>query len=337
LIELNSAFPLKKKHLFTLLKIVVSGGLITWLLIKIGIDRIVAEIAGANLWWICASIGAFVLSNFIGSYQWYLLLRNKDLDLSFTKVLSFYHVGLFFNNFLIGYVGGDAFRIYDVTKATNDSTNAISTVFFDRFIGFFTLSFLAMMVSLIWLQNAASLTTIYTILIIMMGFVVSLLFLFKESMAKRVSVLLGKLLPTVVNSKLRELYIELNQFRHNKIFLLHLFVIALVVQGLRVVTHVLAARSVGVETNISYFFVFIPIIAMAASLPISFGGIGVREQSGATLFAQIGVAANLVVIFEFIAYLVGVFASIPGGVIFILRKGEAKSELTKVREIVRSS
>ena len=46
---------------------------------------------------------------------------------------------------------------------------------------------------------------------------------------------------------------------------------------------------------------------------------------------------ELVVIFEFIAYLVGIFASIPGGLIFILRKGEAKSELIKVRESVRSS
>ena len=332
-----SVSHLKKKHLFTLLKILVSGGLISWLLVKIGINRIVVEIASANLWWICASVGAFMLSNILGSYQWYLLLRNKNLPLSFTQVLSFYHVGLFFNNFLIGYVGGDAFRIYDVTKATNDSTNAISTVFFDRFIGFFTLSFLAMVVSLFWLQNVGSLAIIFTILIIMMGFVVSLLFLFKQRLAKQASRLLGRLLPTVINSKLRELYFELNQFRHSKKFLLNLFLIALVVQILRVITHVLAARSVGVETNILHFFVFIPIIAMAASLPISFGGIGVREQSGVTLFAQIGVASNLVVIFEFIAYLVGIFASIPGGIIFIMRKGEAKSELTKVRETVRSS
>ena len=325
----------QKRIFFAVTKILVSGGLIVWLLLRIGINQIFGQLSSANVWWICASIFAFVVSNIIGSYQWFLLLKSKNLDITFFQALNYYHVGLFFNNFLIGNVGGDAFRIYDVTKKTNDSTNAISTVFFDRFIGFFTLTFLGMVVALFWLQQLASLNTVYTIAIILFGWILALLFLFNEGMARRVSVLLSRILPRVVNSKLRELYFELNRFRHNKRLLLRLFVISIFVQVLRVLTHVLAARSIGVETNIFYFFIFIPIIAMAASLPISFGGIGVREQSGVTLFSKVGIASNSVVVFEFLAYIVGIISSLPGGILFALRKGEAKQELSKVREMTR--
>jgi glycosyltransferase 2 family protein len=323
----------QKRILTTLIKVLVSGGLILWLLLRIGITQIFQQLTSANLWWIGTSILAFVLSNFIGSFQWFLLLKSKKLKITFPQALNYYHVGLFFNNFLIGNVGGDAFRIYDVTKKTNDSTNAITTVFFDRFIGFFTLTFMAMIVSLVWLQQIASINTVYTIAIILVGWVLALLFLFNEAMAKRVSVLLNRLLPQVVNSKLRELYIEINQFRHDKQLLFHLFFISIFVQILRVFTHVFAAWSVGVQTDVIFFFVFIPIVAMAASLPISFGGIGVREQSGVSLFSQVGVAANSVVVFEFLAYIVGIISALPGGILFILRKGEAKQELSQVRKM----
>lgn len=324
-----------KRIFFAVAKILVSGGLLIWLLIRIGINQIFFQLSSANLWWISASIFAFVVSNFIGSFQWFLLLKSKDLKITFLQALNYYHVGLFFNNFLIGNVGGDAFRIYDVTRKTKDSTNAISTVFFDRFIGFFTLTFLAMIVSLIWLQQLASLNIVYTIAIILIGWVLALLFLFNEAMAKRVSILMSLLLPQVVNNKLRELYFELNSFRHDKRLLFYIFLISIFVQILRVSTHILAARSVGVETSVFFFFIFIPIIAMAASLPISFGGIGVREQSGVSLFSKVGVAANSVVVFEFLAYIVGIISAIPGGVLFVLRKGEAKQELSKVREMTR--
>ena len=65
---------------------------------------------------------------------------------------------------------------------------------------------------------------------------------------------------------------------------------------------------------------FIPLVALFASLPISFGGIGVREQSGATLFSTVGLGASKVVTFEFLAYIIGIIATIPGGIIFALRR-----------------
>jgi len=81
-----------------------------------------------------------------------------------------------------------------------------------------------------------------------------------------------------------------------------------------------------------YFIIFVPIIALVASLPISIGGIGVRESSGVALFSQVWTIQADIVAFEFFAYLIGVISTIPGGIIFMLRK-EVKRPLTD-KEII---
>ncbi|MBN2413671.1 flippase-like domain-containing protein [candidate division KSB1 bacterium] len=313
-----------KQVLFTFLKICISGLLIWFLLARIGVNKLLAQLTAANIYWILASIFIFSLSNILGALQWYLLLKSKAIKLSLWRVIQFYHVGLFFNNFLIGYVGGDAFRIYDIRKSSGNTNGALTTVFFDRFIGFFTLSTLAVLVTLIWMKRLTSHVTVYTILIVFVIWVIGFYFLFQENVARKFSWLFRLFLPKMIHIKLKELYYELNKFRHNKILLLRIFVIAFGVQTLRILTHLFAARAVGVKLELLYFFIFVPIIALAASLPISLGGIGVREQSGVTLFTQVGVLSAKVVAFEFIAYLVGIVATIPGGLIFAFRKNHKK-------------
>ena len=107
----------------------------------------------------------------------------------------------------------------------------------------------------------------------------------------------------------------------------------MIVQSLRILVHYTAARSIGVQVNLVYFVIFVPIIALLASLPISIGGIGIRESSGVALFSQVWPLQADIVAFEFFAFLIGIISTIPGGIIFMLRK-EAKQPLTN-GEIVK--
>lgn len=313
-----------KQILITGLKIGLSAFLIIFLLTRIGVNQLLTQVTQANPWWIVTSILVFVLSNILGAVQWYLLLKSRQVFISLWQVIKFYHVGLFFNNFLIGYVGGDAFRIYDIKKNSGNLNSALTTVFFDRFVGFFALSSLAMFVTLLWLPHLSSQITIYTIIIVFVVWAIGLFFIFQERTAKKFSWMFKFFLPKFVHLKLKEIYYELNEFRHQRALLSHIFLIASSVQTLRILTHLFAARAVGVKIEVFYFFIFIPIIALVSSLPISVGGIGVREQSGVTLFSQIGILPAEIVAFEFIAYLVGIVATIPGGLIFAIRRDHKK-------------
>lgn len=314
-----------KRFTISALKIIVSFALITYLLVKLGIKDILHQFSSANIWWLVVGILAFTLSNVLGSFQWHILLKSRGIHLPFTRVISYYFVGLFFNNFLMGYVGGDAFRIYDISKASGDSTNAISTVFFDRFMGFVMLTSLALFAGLMWHGIFQSKTVIFVIVIIFTCWVISFIFLFSQRIAKKLSWFVRLIFTQRINSKIREIYLNINSFRESKRTMIFVIFISAVIQILRITVHYFAALSVGLDIHIKYFFVFIPVIALMASLPISIGGIGVRESSGIALFSQVnGFLPETIMAMEFLAYLIGLFSTIPGGLIFMIRKEHLK-------------
>jgi uncharacterized membrane protein YbhN (UPF0104 family) len=64
--------------------------------------------------------------------------------------------------------------------------------------------------------------------------------------------------------------------------------LSLVVQSAFVMTNVWLAREVGVQTALAPWFVAWPLSKLIAVLPISLGGIGVREAALVTLLAPYG-------------------------------------------------
>lgn len=295
--------------------------LVGYLLVKLGTRDILAQFIEANVWWILIGVVAFTLSNVLGAIQWHLLLKARGIHLPLARVIGYYYVGLFFNNFLIGYVGGDAIRIYDISRESGDSANAISTVFFDRLIGFAMLTTLAVFSILMWRNIFHSKTVILVVLFIFLCWVLSFFIMFNERIAKKIGWMLRLLLPARFNDKVRNVYSSINSFKDDKKNLISITLISLIVQALRIIVHYFTARSVGLHAHIKYFVIFIPIVALLSSLPISIGGIGIRESSAVALFSQIRtLQPESIVAFEFLAYLVGLVATIPGGLFFILRR-----------------
>jgi len=71
-------------------------------------------------------------------------------------------------------------------------------------------------------------------------------------------------------------------------------VISFVVQAGFVVTNVWLARQVGVNTSLAAWFVAWPLAKLVAVLPISLGGIGVREAALVSLLVPYGAAGEAV-------------------------------------------
>ncbi|MDW7679191.1 MAG: lysylphosphatidylglycerol synthase transmembrane domain-containing protein [bacterium] len=312
---------MSRNHLITFLKIIVSAGLIILLTSKLGLKEILSQFKYTNLSWVGFAILIISLSNILGSLQWHLLLRAQNINLPFLRVVGYYYVGLFFNNFLIGYIGGDAVRIYDIRKSSGNSSSAVSAVFLDRFMGFFIITAMALIALLFWQNMLQSKTTLFVILAIFFCWMVSFLFIFHYNLAQKVGRLLRFLMNPRINGKLKEIYLSIHSYRDQKATISVVVIISLVIQFIRIMVHYCAALAVGLEGHLKYFFIFIPIIALIASLPISIGGIGVREGSAVALFSNItGFPPEMVVAMEFLAYVIGVLAALPGGLIFILRK-----------------
>jgi len=64
-------------------------------------------------------------------------------------------------------------------------------------------------------------------------------------------------------------------------------------------------------------------------VPISFGGLGVRENMGALLFGRVGVEPAAALTLMFLGYLAGILASLIGGVAFVARRTTREPEGAK--------
>jgi len=96
--------------------------------------------------------------------------------------------------------------------------------------------------------------------------------------------------------------------------------LALLVQFLRVGTHMVVARELGLGFGLQRgleFLVLIPLLALAIVLPISFGGLGLREWVATRLMPQVGISAESAVVLQLSTYLVQVAVSLVGGLLLI--------------------
>jgi uncharacterized protein (TIRG00374 family) len=246
------------------------------------------------------------------------------VNLGIKGAFNLYMVGHFFNNFLPGALGGDIVKIYRIRENVRRGKEALAATFVDRYAGLFMLSLFALLSSF-YLQFISHIGIhgdifLYT-WILFAVFMASLFVFFSRRVGKFIyKVLLKYVNPFKVRDKTEELHSFLHSYRNAKPLYLKIFIISAVTQFLRIFVHILAARAVGFDAAAIYFLIFVPLIALLASLPVSFGGLGLREGLGKVLFGYVSPQAALAVATQFLASIIGILVSLIGGVIFMVEK-----------------
>ncbi len=310
-----------------ILKLVVSGGLLAYLITQSDLDTFADAVHDANVSLFVLAIGFFVLSNALGAGQWYLLLRAQRLAISFRQAAVFYWVGVFFNNVLLGNIGGDALRIYDIRRLTGNSTGGAAATVMDRFVGLFSTCLLALTA---WALIAeVRIVGIVTVLgPVWIGLSVVLAAGLSRRFGQRLQSLANRFLP----ERGAQIFAEVRQsvfvYRERKQLLLLAWVISLGVQFSRVLVYWTAGLAVGLDMDtLPYFIGFQPLAAVIAALPISIGGLGVRESVLVELFGQVGIVQSQAFALSLLGYAAGIAASLFGGVAFVLRRVQPVSEM----------
>src|SRR5512132_3367995 len=117
------------------LKIAVSASLLTLLLRRADLGRVMQGLRGADPMWIVAALGLYVSSIGVSAWRWQRLLGALGVRLPLSKLFESFLVATFFNNFLPSNVGGDVVRIADTAKPAGSKTIATTVVLLDRGVG----------------------------------------------------------------------------------------------------------------------------------------------------------------------------------------------------------
>ncbi len=308
-----------KTVLFAGLKFAISALLVWLFLHQIELQDLTEAARRISLRaWVLGAL-LFALSNVLGAVQWALLLRGQNIHLPFRSVLTIYFVGVFFNNFLVSNIGGDAVRVYDLKSLTGRATAGFAAVFMDRFIGLFTLIAFCIVAFAtkpgLWTPGLVAPMTALAVAILGI-----LSFGFSRRLSAWTLMVSAKILPERVLRILGDIRDGFIEYRHAYRLLFCVGLVAATVQLSRVAVYFTVGWGMGLDVAYVHFLVFIPLIAIVAAVPISFGGIGVRENLGAILFARVGVGTPEALAMMFIGYLAGIAASLAGGIAFVLRR-----------------
>ncbi len=300
-------------------KVVVSVALFWGLFHRLQWASIGPTLSHADPVWVSSAALLLLASHLLASYQWSKLLRAAGIELPFWKVVAYYLVGMFFNNFLPANVGGDMARTLDASRSGSSRATALSTVLLDRIVGTVALGGIAVLTTLPAIDHF-HLAAAYAGVVAF--FLISVVML-RAVLEPRVLAALERFLSRIGLSRLSPMLDELAErmaaFRGQRRLLMEVMAVAVAVQVMRIGVHVLFARALGLHVDMAYFFLFVPLLAVIVSLPISLNGIGVREGAGMLLFGLVGLDRSAAFALQFGTYLVAVGVSCLGGLVFLAR------------------
>jgi hypothetical protein len=131
--------------------------------------------------------------------------------------------------------------------------------------------------------------------------------------------------PLSLDERISSILDYLGKFKGKKPLIMNLMLLSLVIQALRVSTHILIGISLGIHVDArvaGLFFVFVPLLGLAMIPPITINGLGVREGLGIILFGAAGIGRADAFTMEFLTYVVSVAVSLLGFVFFVARRAD---------------
>ena len=137
----------KNKHgiLKFIFKVVISGLAMYVVIRKIDLYQTWQILSQAGSGWLFLAVVAFNLSKYISSRRLNAFFRSTGLHLSVLYNLKLYYVGMFYNLFLPGGIGGDGYKVYLLHRSYKTGVRQlIAATLLDRISGLIALVCLAL-------------------------------------------------------------------------------------------------------------------------------------------------------------------------------------------------
>jgi len=273
-----------------------------------GMRTLLRQLDFSVLGWALVAFGPAI---FLMAVRWQTLLVMSEVRIPFWIVVRLHYMGLFFNMFMPGGLGGDVIKAVYVSGHSPRRAEAATMVLIDRVIGLVGLLLMAGTVILLDYRHLGGIALQVGAISLLLT-VGSLLFFSARFRALvRYDWVLGKLPKADVLRRIDTVLYDLRrQWRGLAIAL----ALTVVLQVVEVVGVLLAGRALGIyRATLQNYLVFVPLGYLANALPISLGGIGVMEGAFMTLLRDSGLAtASQGFMLGVLARLLVIAWSVPG-------------------------
>lgn len=302
---------LKKIINSRLLRISISIILIYFAFKKVDVASLWRQLITMDWWFVVATIIISLLAIILVSWRWSMLLIKKPKwkDIKVFNKSSL--VGSFYSLFFPTSVAGDLLKwmIVDETYPELSKSRLVGSVILDRFIGmsiFIVVGFIMLMFGEID-RNIIPFWVWWVFIGLFIGCLIFYLGVSFFDLSK------SKLWKIKFLNKFKDVAELVSKENRKQIF--KAVCISLVSEMLWICQMWFISWYFGTGLTIVSIFVFVPIISMILSLPISFAGFGAREQLYVIFFGALATSTESILLTSAFSGILGIIVALIGGVV----------------------
>jgi uncharacterized membrane protein YbhN (UPF0104 family) len=268
-----------------------------------------------------AAFGLLLLQAIVSAWRWMVLSRRAGAEISYTTAFKFFMLSQFYNQALPSFIPGDACRVWGAARSGGVQRATVG-VLLDRLVTLMALAFLACL-SLGLLGFRGRGETMLLPLLALTGMVAGFGIVTAFVVARdRLALLLPAKAVDLVTSAGQAIQ---DVFHSGQVPVL--FAVSLFIHGLSIATIYVLAESIQLPITLWETGIAVPVVMLAAQIPVTVNGWGVREGMMILVLAGFGIgrteAATLSVIFGLFQLVLGLVGGLFA--LFPDRSADAKA------------
>jgi len=311
-----------RRNLRSALQILVSGGILVFLLYHIDVSRTVEIVRASDVGYLAAALAIFLVTTWGMAWRWQLLLASKGIHEPLGWLTKLYFVGYAAGQVLPTSMGGDAVRIVEHARRRPDAkAEAAGAVVIERVIG---ATGTLLLVAVGFVVAAGRYSDLEVLLWVELAGLLTVLALGVLMFSRRTRrVLEERIFP--LGSRIRlerpleRVHFALHGYREQRTVLALTLALTLVIQAARLAAIWMCGEAVGVDLSPLVYVILGPLLFLVMLVPFTINGLGVREAFFVAFLGRLGVDPDAAFATGFLFYVVTVLTSVPGAVILLWR------------------
>ncbi len=284
-------------------------GLMAWALRGVEWERLREVLRGVDWRWWLASLCVVLAVQWVAAARWAVLARPVGFDFPLSVFVRRFFEGLFFNMFLPTSIGGDVVKAYRLADTNAGRVLAGCTVLADRLAGLTAMGLIAG-TALVVKRFSLSLLPALAVAAVLVGTTIAVAHALVGHLdriaacfprSRTVDAVVARLLP----------------YQQRPALVTSAIGWGLLVQIGGIVGAACLGRALAIDVPLTAWFTVVPLMNLATVLPISIGGVGVREGMMSVLLAPYGVAQERAVAVGLLTLLVVMCCGLVGGCVFL--------------------
>ena len=308
------------------LRLLASGGLILLVVQHVSWPDVKQVFSRADYSWLVWVLLALFVDRFLIACRWWLLLRANSVQISPINIVGINLIAMFWGYFLPSSFGVDVLNGYYVYRVTSKGSDTASSVVVDRLLGLLTLVLFGFIGLILWSsQSPAQAETDLQSVVWMLSAILAIVALGIIAVTNTtISTWVLGWLTRFENKKFVnfgiQTYQSLLRYKNKRGTLFVAFLISCLLQLTRIFLVYAIARMLNVELPLYYAFVVTSVMMIFVMLPISIGGVGVREATLGSMFKLAGLSVTGGVLVSLCITLADVLLVVLGGLLFLIYK-----------------